>query len=128
MTTQTMSPKQFEVLARLIRSRSNARESARLVLVEGKRKRDAAIAAGTSRQTCNDAVRRFKEADHLVRLVYGPPIAPIDARPPIAPIERSSGKGSVGLVERSSKGRLKPAANRLRVAAGSVPADSTRVS
>ena len=61
-----MTPDQFDVIAKLLRSRSRARAAARLVLLDGLRNVDAANAAGTTPQVASDAVQRFRKAERLI--------------------------------------------------------------
>lgn len=62
---------QFDVIARLIRSRGPTMHAAYLVLIKGWRNSDAAIETAISPSRVSDAVRRFRLADAAVREVYG---------------------------------------------------------
>ena len=67
----TMNREQFEVLSKLLRSRGAANEAARLVLVEGLRPSEAAAESGASSANVADAVRRFRDANALIKSAYG---------------------------------------------------------
>lgn len=66
-----MTAEQFEALATLLRSRGPSREAARLVLVEGYARKDAAQATGLEGASVSGAVKRFKKADALINTAYG---------------------------------------------------------
>jgi transposase len=70
-----MDAKQFESIAKLIRSRDPSREGARLVLVEGLTRKAAAEQLGVTGETISKAVRRVKDADSVIRHGYGLPSA-----------------------------------------------------
>lgn len=65
-----MTADQFDALAVLLRSREPAKETARLMLVEGKSRKDAIAITGLSGPAASQAAKRFKEADALVRPAY----------------------------------------------------------
>lgn len=68
-----LSPTQFDVIARLIRSSEGpAREAARLVLVEGVKPGEAALRASCSPQSVSQAVRRIREAAALIESGWPP--------------------------------------------------------
>lgn len=65
-----MLAEQFDVIARLIRARGGAaQDAAGLVLVNGLKGVDAAKKAGCSAQSVCEAVKRFKEAESLIKSV-----------------------------------------------------------
>ncbi|MCK9987769.1 MAG: hypothetical protein AzoDbin1_04241 [Azoarcus sp.] len=66
-----MTSQQFEALAKLLRSRDPSREGARLVLVEGLTRKAAAERLGIDGATISKSVRRFKDADAVIRDGYG---------------------------------------------------------
>lgn len=65
-----MTPKQFDALAKLLRSRDPSREAARLVIVAGLPRKDAAEKTGLAGPSVSGAVKRFREADALMREAY----------------------------------------------------------
>lgn len=66
-----MTPAQFYVVARLIRSSEPAREAARLVLVDGLAPGVAALQAGVSPQSVSNATGRVKRAHAAILEAYG---------------------------------------------------------
>lgn len=78
-----LSPKQFDAIAKLIRSRDPARAAARLVLVEGMSISEAARSAQgrdgapLQPQMVNNTVTRFKAAHTLIWEAYRPPRKPV---------------------------------------------------
>ena len=65
-----MTGEQFDVLAKLLRSRDPAKMAARLVLVDGVTRKAAAEATGVSGPAITQAVKRYKEAHALVQSAY----------------------------------------------------------
>lgn len=65
-----MSPAQFDALAVLLRSRNPSREAARLVLVDGYARKDAAQATGLEGASVSGAVKRFKTAEAMIKAAY----------------------------------------------------------
>lgn len=65
-----MTPKQFDALAKLLRSRDPSREAARLVLVEGMARKDAAERTQLAGPSVSGVVKRFREADAMMRDAY----------------------------------------------------------
>jgi DNA-directed RNA polymerase specialized sigma24 family protein len=65
-----MTAQQFDVLVKLLRSRSPARDAARLVLVEGVTPTDAAVACGMSRSAVSNALSRFRAAHASILTAY----------------------------------------------------------
>ncbi len=65
-----MTPEQFDVLAKLLRSRDPAREAARLVLVEGKTNAEAHAITGVLPQGIGNALARYRAADREIRAAY----------------------------------------------------------
>lgn len=62
-----MTPQQFDVIAKLIRSRgTEAEQGARLVLVQGLPGIQAASLVDASPQSISNAVRRYREAEELI--------------------------------------------------------------
>lgn len=61
-----MNDVQFDVLAKLLRSRNPSREAARLVLVEGWTRKNAAEQTGLAGPSVSGVVKRFREADTLL--------------------------------------------------------------
>ena len=61
-----MTPTQFDAVARLLRSHGASREAARLVLLEGLSRKEAATHTGLAGPSVSGAVKRFKEAAHLI--------------------------------------------------------------
>jgi len=73
-----MTEEQFEVITRLNRGRDDSRTNAavRQVMVEGMSVREALEVAeregrGITRATLNHAVRRYRDADLMLRQAYG---------------------------------------------------------
>jgi len=64
-----MTPEQFEAVSRTMRRPGPAREAARLVLVDGMRKTDAAKAAGVSFGSASNAVTRAQKAFEKLQAV-----------------------------------------------------------
>lgn len=67
----TMNEAQFEVLAKLLRSRDPARTAARLVLLEDKSVTEAVAETGMSQPGVSQAVRRYREAFELIESAFG---------------------------------------------------------
>ena len=69
-----MTPASFDALSRLLRHRpgSQARELARLVLVDGLTQADAARSLGTSDQAASNAIRDARATLELARVAAGP--------------------------------------------------------
>lgn len=67
-----MTPEQFELIAKLIRSREPAKTVARYVLVEGISNAKAAAETGLSAQSVSNTLARFKSADYEIRSAYMP--------------------------------------------------------
>ena len=68
-----MTNEQFEALVKLMRGdlETFGNQAARLVLVDGLSQADAMRKTGASRASTNNAVRRYKDSDALMRRVYG---------------------------------------------------------
>lgn len=68
-----MTGDQYDALVKLMRGtpESPANRSARRVLVDGLSQADAMREAGVTRATVNHAVKRYADADMLMRGVYG---------------------------------------------------------
>lgn len=66
-----MDAELFDALAKLLRSRNPSKEAARLVLVEGLTRKDAAEKTGLAGPSVSGVVKRFREADALMREAYG---------------------------------------------------------
>lgn len=67
-----MTPQQFDALARLLQFKdSAAREAARLVLVEGLTKAEAARRTGISAAASGQAVRSMTDGLELARVAVG---------------------------------------------------------
>lgn len=60
----------FNAIAKLLRSRGATRTAARLVLVEGKARKDAMAATGLSGPSVSQSVAKYKAADALIRGAY----------------------------------------------------------
>lgn len=73
---QTMTLKQFEVIAKLLRSKEPVKTAARLVLVEGMSNAEAAREARVSPQSCSNSVVRYQAADMEIKLAYKAVIKP----------------------------------------------------
>lgn len=65
-----MNQKQFDALAKMLRSRDPSREAARLVLVEGLSRKNAADQTGLAGPSVSGVVKRFNAADSLMRDAY----------------------------------------------------------
>jgi transposase len=66
-----MSPLQFGTIAKLLRSSGGApEETAFLVLVMGKSRKDAMLATQLSGPAATQAVRRYREADEMIGAAY----------------------------------------------------------
>lgn len=65
-----MTPKQFDAVAKLLRSRDPAKMAARLVLVDGMTRKAAIEATGLSGPAITQAVKRYKEAHALIQTAY----------------------------------------------------------
>lgn len=65
-----MTPKQFDAVAKLLRSRDPAKMAARLVLVDGLTRKDAIELSGVSGPAITQAVKRYKEAHALIQSAY----------------------------------------------------------
>lgn len=65
-----MTGEQFDVLAKLLRSRDPAKMAARLVLVDGLTRKAAIEASGVSGPAITQAVRRYKDAHALIQSAY----------------------------------------------------------
>lgn len=65
-----MTPTQFEVIAKLIRSREPVMSGAKLVLIDGFSGVDAAVTIGVSAQSISNTVKRFRVADAEIRQAY----------------------------------------------------------
>lgn len=65
-----MNLKQFEVIAKLIRSREPAKTGAKLVLIDQLRVKDAAEHCGLLSQSVTQTVTRFKEAEKLILTAF----------------------------------------------------------
>lgn len=65
-----MKKREFDAIAKLLRSREPARTSAELVLVKGKAIKDAVAATGMSQPAVSQVVKRYREADALIRNAY----------------------------------------------------------
>ncbi len=65
-----MGADEFDLIARLIRSRDPARSAARRVLVDGLRNADAAREADIEPQRVHNAATRIKRAVEQVRSVF----------------------------------------------------------
>lgn len=66
-----LNAKQFEVIAKLLRSRDPARTAARMVLVEGRRIKDAGEATGLLHPSIVRSVARYRAAHLLIIQGYG---------------------------------------------------------
>lgn len=67
-----MTPEQFDVIAKLIRSRgTQAEQGARFVLVDGIAGIEAASRVDASPQSISNAVRRYREAWELIDGAWG---------------------------------------------------------
>lgn len=64
---------QYDALVKLMRgtSESAGNKAARRVLVDGVSQAEAVRETGAARAAVSNAVRRYMEADHLMRGVYG---------------------------------------------------------
>ncbi|WP_223508801.1 MULTISPECIES: TrfB-related DNA-binding protein [unclassified Pseudomonas] len=69
-----MKGEQYDALVKLMRGdvESAGNRAARRVLVDGVGQADAVRETGASRSTVSITVRRYVEADKLMRRVYGP--------------------------------------------------------
>lgn len=69
----TMTGDQYDALVKLMRgdTASTGNRAARRVLVDGISQADAMRETGATRGAISNAVRRYSEADELVRGVYG---------------------------------------------------------
>ena len=67
-----MTTEQFEVLAKLLRSRAPAVTAARRVLVDGVRPSEAARETGMTPAAVSNALARYRAADVLIRQAYTP--------------------------------------------------------
>lgn len=66
-----MTPAQFDVIAKLIRSRgTEAEQGARFVLVDGMLGIHAAALVDASPQSISNAVRRYREAEELIESAW----------------------------------------------------------
>lgn len=65
-----LTESEFSALAKLLRSRDPAKTAARIVLVEGRPRKDAMALTGASGPSVSQAVRRFREAHLLVLGAY----------------------------------------------------------
>lgn len=65
-----MDARQFETIAKLIRSRGASKEAARLVIVEGFARKDAAARTGIAGPAVTGAVKRFRKAESLISEGY----------------------------------------------------------
>ena len=65
-----MTPKQFDAIAKLLRSRDPAKMAARLVLVDGLTRKAAIEATGVSGPAITQAVKRYKDAHTLIQTAY----------------------------------------------------------
>lgn len=70
MIHKNMTIEQFEVIAKLLRSKEPVKTAARLVLVDGRKKADAAREAGVSLASCNNSVVRYQAVDMEIKLAY----------------------------------------------------------
>ena len=61
-----MTDDQFQCLAKLLRSRSNSREAARLVLVEGERACDVARMLGVTPNLVATSIANYRAAYFLI--------------------------------------------------------------
>ena len=68
MTTIALA--QFNVVAKLLRSREPVKTAARLVLVEGHARKEAMAATGVSGSAISHAVTRYREAHRLIVGAY----------------------------------------------------------
>jgi len=68
-----MTSRQFQVIAKLIRSREPVRSAAYQVLVAGMSGAEAARQAGIKPQQVANTVRRFRVADLEIRAAYAGP-------------------------------------------------------
>lgn len=75
-----MNPAAFDAIATLIRSRGPSRDGARLVLVDGLSRKDAAHRLGIAGTTISKAIRRIRDAEAIILAAYCPttPTAPLD--------------------------------------------------
>jgi DNA-directed RNA polymerase specialized sigma24 family protein len=65
-----MTLEQFEIIAKLIRSREPVKTAVRLVLVNGMPNVEAAAEVGTSPQSVSNTLARFRAADREIRVAY----------------------------------------------------------
>lgn len=66
-----MTPRQFDAIAKLIRSGdSPSRTAARLVLVDGLIPAEAARQAGCSPQSASNALRAYRDAQQLIESAW----------------------------------------------------------
>lgn len=65
-----MTPAQFEVIAKLLRSREPARTAARLVLIDGFAIKDAVAATKMLQPAVSRAVARYRKAHALILTGY----------------------------------------------------------
>jgi len=65
-----LNAKQFETLAKLLRSDGPSKEAARLVLVEGKTVMEAVAATGALQPNVSRSVARFREKHRLIAEGY----------------------------------------------------------
>lgn len=65
-----MTPLQFDTLAKMLRSRNPSREAARLVLLDGLTRKEAAAKTGLAGPSVSGVVKRFRDADILIREAY----------------------------------------------------------
>lgn len=66
-----MTPEQFDVIAKLIRSgASRSQDAARLVLADGLAPAEAARQAGCTPQSASNTVRRFRDAAALIESAW----------------------------------------------------------
>ena len=66
-----MTPEQFAVIAKLIRSSASpSQDAARLVLVDGIAPAEAARKAGCTPQSASNTIRRFRDATALIESAW----------------------------------------------------------
>lgn len=66
-----LNEKQFEVIAKLLRSKAPSKTAARMVLVEGKRIKDAVDVTGVFHTSVIKSVARYRAAHMLIIEGYG---------------------------------------------------------
>jgi hypothetical protein len=85
VAVMTMTGAQFDAIVKLMRGTpdSGANRAARRVLVDGFTQAEAMRENNATRSTVSNAVRRYEEADDLIRTAYGPKPRQIAKKAPV---------------------------------------------